>query len=256
MPMAEAREAPTPPEPDRPVAFGYKQVWLAVRDREPREVAEALGLRKLRVANWKEGIRRSYETDRREGRRKEIFVTPPVAGWTLAVGGIGSLPYPDLPGWQPFLEGLSERFGHIQFFGTHRVSESHFWARADGGQIVRAYYYADGETRIDLGDPTPEEIDLGFRFLDLNPAPQDVIDARWADYEGACEALKRMVESDAPATEIEEAERRNMALRPVPDEDSVMAVAGRWSIDPMRLEEMDLAPGLGLLGEVSPLAPR
>ena len=47
--------------PDRPVAFGYKQVWLAVRDAEPQVVADTVGLIDTRASTWNEGIDRAYE---------------------------------------------------------------------------------------------------------------------------------------------------------------------------------------------------
>jgi hypothetical protein len=34
----------------------------------------------------------------------------------------------------------------------------------------------------------------------------------------------------------------------VPGEDSVMTLAGRWSLDPMRIEGYGIGPGLGLIG--------
>jgi hypothetical protein len=78
--------------PDRPVAFGYKQVWLAVRDAQPQVVADALGLLDTQASTWKEGILWAYEEGYGRERRQHpewqtIFVSPPVFGWTLAVGG-------------------------------------------------------------------------------------------------------------------------------------------------------------------------
>ena len=35
-----------------------------------------------------------------------------------------------------------------------------------------------------------------------------------------------------------------------PDEDSVMMLAGRWCLDPTKLEEYGIEPGLGLLGSI------
>jgi hypothetical protein len=93
---------PSEPTPDCPVAFGYKQIWLAVRDAEPQLVADTIGLIDTRASTWKEGIERAYEQGYDRERRKyrkwqEIFVSPPVLGWTLAVGGIGALPEPGIP---------------------------------------------------------------------------------------------------------------------------------------------------------------
>ena len=144
--------------PDRPVAFGYKQVWLAIRDAKPQVVADTLGLLHTRASTWKEGIERAYEQGYDRERRRyrelqEIFVSPPVLGWTLAVGGIGALPEPGMGDWTPWLCNLSQILGHVQFFGTHRVSSVVAWAKAERGRIVRAYCIVDpdGRAREDAG---------------------------------------------------------------------------------------------------------
>jgi tetratricopeptide (TPR) repeat protein len=49
------------PIPDRPVKFGYKQTWLAIREVDSQAVVNALGLEDTRVSTWKEGIERAYE---------------------------------------------------------------------------------------------------------------------------------------------------------------------------------------------------
>src|SRR5439155_27329765 len=45
-------------DPDQPtgVAFGYKTVWLAVRDAEPAAVADALALCDQRAVSWRDGV--------------------------------------------------------------------------------------------------------------------------------------------------------------------------------------------------------
>jgi hypothetical protein len=256
------------PIPDCPVNFGYKQLWLAVWDTAPRVVADAVGLIDTRTSSWKEGIERSYEQgydrERRQYREwQEIFVSPPVLGWTLAAGGIGALPSPGLPDWLPWLRNLSAILGHVQSFGTHRVTNTVAWGKAQHGRIVRAYCYADGETRLNEGDPTPEEIALGFDFLDERRATPAEVEAHQAKVDAEiarCEALRTEMEalqSEAAARgeEFDEGilEDERFASRYdllVPDEDSVMMLAGRWSLDPMRLEEYGIRPGLGLIGSL------
>src|SRR4051794_21763265 len=132
------------PIPDRPVAFGYKQCWFAIRDGQPPDVAAALGLQGIRPSPWKEGIERAYDSGYNPRRRLwrewvEMFVSPPVQGWTLAVGGIGAIPSAGMSEWIPFLRDFSTRLGHVQYFGTHRVSSYVAWAKAEHGRIVRAY---------------------------------------------------------------------------------------------------------------------
>jgi hypothetical protein len=254
------------PIPDCPVNFGYKQIWLAIWDAAPRVVADAIGIMDTRTSTWEVGIDRSYEQgydrERRQFREtQEIFVSPPVLGWTLAVGGIGTLPNPCLPEWLPWLRHLSTVLGQVQSFGTHRVSNTVAWGKAEHGRIVRAYCYADGETRMNDGDPTPEEVALGFDFLDETRAtPAEVAAhqakveaeiARWEELRNQVEALRseaaaRGEEFDEGILEGERFISRYDLL--VPGEDSAMMLAGRWSLDPMRLEEYGIGPGLGLIG--------
>jgi hypothetical protein len=249
------------PIPDYPVAFGYKQQWLAVRDRDPQTVADALGLRDTKPSTWKEGIERAYQHYRRRaGECAEVFVSPPVLGWTLAVGGAAVIPDVTMPAFVPFLCGLSAALGHVQYFGSHRISCYAAWAKAECGQLVRAYGAVDYATRVDLGARTPEEIELGFDFIGEEATPAEV-----AEHEAKVEAnevrmlaLRGEVEAMMAAAEAR-GERFDESIldderfasrfdRLVPNEDSVMLLASRWSIDPMRLEASEVGPGLGLIG--------
>jgi hypothetical protein len=163
-------------------------------------VVNALGLRHVRRATWAEGL------------YKDTFVAPPVLGWTLVEGV--RRPEAGDPRFLPFLEGLSERFGDVQYFGTHRVVDYHAWATAVDGRVVRAYGWLGerGEVLLDVGPKTVEEEELAFRFVDRTTADGD-----WTGLE-------------------------------MPDEEDVMRIAGRWSINP---QEVDAYPsvGIGYLGE-------
>ncbi len=107
-----------------------------------------------------------------------------------------------------------------------------------------------------------EEIERGLDFLDENATPSEV-----AEHEARVEADR--VRMDALREEIEamvaaagaRGERFDESVldderfasrfdRLVPNEDSVMLLASRWSIDPTRLEASEVGPGLGLIGEI------
>jgi hypothetical protein len=255
------------PIPDRPVAFGYKQHWFAARDSRPGDVAVALGLEDIRPSSWKEGIDRAYDSgyDPARGSHQkwvEMFVSPPIRGWTLAVGGIRAIPSAGMPEWAPFLQELSRNLGQIQYFGTHRVSGYVAWAKAERGHIIRAYGWAD-ETLVSLGALTPEEVELGFDFLDetrATPAAmaehQAKVDAEQARLE-ALQAEIAALEAEAEArgevwdgSVCDDPRFESRLALLLPDEDSVMMLAGRWSLDPTRLEEYPAEPGLGLLGSI------
>ena len=52
----EAQEPVLDTTPDSPVSFGYKNAWFVVRADTPAMVAESLGLKDLRPANWQSGL--------------------------------------------------------------------------------------------------------------------------------------------------------------------------------------------------------
>lgn len=148
---------PPPPEAaiaDHPVNFGYKITWLAVKTHDVPKLAAALGLRDLAPCNWKTGIDRAYASN--------VFFTPPLGEWTLAVGL--SIPSADANDSEArvvsLLERLSAQFGEAQWFVSHRVVDYHGWARFVDGKAVRHYSY--------LGEKGKELHDTGAH-LDFEP---------------------------------------------------------------------------------------
>jgi hypothetical protein len=141
------------------VGFGGKQAWLAIRDREPAAVLAALGLRDLGTVGWRDGIDLAHLSDDR------VAVTPPLPGardtrWVLVAGRWLMRPATHLD-----LPSLSAALGaEVQFFATHRVTESHRWQRAAGGLLIRAFGYVGqtGEVTSWHGDPDPAERDAGL----------------------------------------------------------------------------------------------
>lgn len=252
------------PVPDRPVPFGDNHTWLAVLEIPPADVAAALSLNDVRPASWEEGIDRTSQSRRAPTplvRREsaEIFVTPPVRGWTFAVGGDGALPVIESAEGLNWMQQLSKRLGHVQRFRTGSYSA---WAKAEQGEIVRAFAWSS-EILLNLGDQTPGEVALGFEFLDENKAtPLEIAQHRAkvkAEWERV-EALLDELESRRFATEnrgvgfegaIRDEPRLEWRLPLLqPGDDSVMMLAGRWSLDPSKLEEIETEPGLGLLGVI------
>jgi hypothetical protein len=245
--------------PEGFVPFGYKQHWLAVRGKDPSAVADALCLYDVRAVTFSEGIARL------DGRgpdvARSVFVTPTIAHWTLVVAGTHGIPAAWNPSWIPFLDRLSARLGHVQYFGTHRVVGYVAWARSENGNLVRAYAYSgeSDKTLANLGEPTPEEKVLGIDFLDERSASEDEFEAherRVNDLRRAIDQfmLDRDPDSLRDLDAISESDKLILDClisrydMTVPNESSVMLVAGRWSIDPTRLEGG--VAGLGLLGRL------
>lgn len=206
------------PEPDSPLSFGARTIWLAIREQDVQCVAQALGLRQLKPANWKSGlasIHGSGDTHRR------VFVTPPVNGWVLVAGALPE-PGDDMNDEEaiPFLQEVASRFPELQYYGTHRVVDWHAWAVVHQGKLRRAYSYIGdlGIKNWDLGPKTRTEQELGLNFFDPDD-PSASNDDYW-----------------------------NRPDLDYPTEEDVLQLAGRWSINPGDLDTMGLPPSSGLVG--------
>ena len=128
--------------------------------------------------------------------REGVFVTPPLDGWVCVIGyGLskGSL-FED----RAELERVLALFNESQYFASHRVVDFYAWAKAEEGIMTRCYAWCpdyDGAF-ISFGEFTPEEEALGYDTLAQTPEEE------W--------------DSDK-----------------IPDEDSVVAVAAAWGLDPL-----------------------
>lgn len=203
----------TPPSP-----FGYKTAWFAIHSEDMSAVAASLGLQNTQSANWEYGVWHAGETS-----DYQIFVTPPVEGWVLAVG-VPILYEADDHAIERMVE-LSKQFGEVQFFGSMRISSTYIWACASKGKLVRLFYEEDGARRV-RGEETAGEKELNLRFFDAL-SPESKQPGYW--------------------------ERKDLQY---PDEEHVLKVAAKWSIDPMSLDQLSLPPSMGLLGAPDSSYPR
>ncbi len=165
--LGEARVV-YPITPDRPVAFGYQMAWLAIRSRDTAAVVGALGLAEGRYCNWNSGIGTVY--DPRLGQT-QVFVSPPVNGWTFVVG----LPLPQPMGRSfvdkatPLLLELGQKFVEVQLFVAFPPVDLFAWARVIDGRIVRAFAVGDEGVIWNRGKTTREERALGLKLFELRP---------------------------------------------------------------------------------------
>ncbi len=245
---------------DRMTGFGGKQAWLAVRDAEPAAVLAALELRDLGEVSWRDGLDVAHLTDDR------IAVTPPLPGaggatWVLAAGR--SLLRPDAG---IDVAELSRRLGtEVQFFATHRVTETHRWQRAVEGVLVRAFGYVGvtGDVTTWFGDPDAAERAAGLPPALAPAAPDPGTEA--VPLESLRprreEADPREKRQEAPLEELlDQSAALDAELKALLDEaaavdvtvlvseQDVLRVAGAWSLDPSRLEGP--APGPLRVGAV------
>ena len=196
------------------MGFGYKTAWIAAHTSEGPRLGAALGVRNPAPSPAEPAIAAACSAT------GKAFVTPPIDGWTLCVSD-SLLELADVrpPEFGPLAERLSRELGcEVQFFASHRVVEEHAWARAQGGKLVRAYLFVgdQGEKVVDVGPATAEERELGFAFFDPSSPDADA-DEYW--------------------------ERQDLTYV---GEEHVMALAGRWSVNPTELDEI----GDGILGDL------
>jgi hypothetical protein len=179
--------------PNKPISFGYKCAWYAVRTRDTDAVVAALGLVEAAESNWLRGAEGAYAD--------KIFVTPPVGEWTLAVGR--RLFYEGNPAESAVvstLTKLSETFGESQYFATHRVVEAHCWALARSGKLVRGYSYVGdrGEVVWNEGQPTDAEQALGHEVLESGPNESQLMEIAGAWSVNPSELESRFPDATAP----------------------------------------------------------
>ena len=201
-------------EQDKPIDFGYKIVWIAVKTDNKSELSKILGLKNSKPSNWKSGIENAYENS--------VFITPQIGDWTLAVGM--GLPLGDsqesIEKLEKVLNKLSSEFGEAQFFGTHRVVEYHNWLKSVNGKMERVYSYV-GESMENIkvyGKPTEPESKLNlFNSLSEEAKSDEYYDREDLDYA---------------------------------DEELVMKIAEYWSVNPTKLtERTDIKNELGIIGK-------
>lgn len=151
-------------EPSLP--FQVPQRWMTVRSANTGFVRELLGVADEVAVPWAEALGRA--------REPFLFVSAPLDGWTLVVGGRLPDPAQDIDALYRFLHRLSRELGEVQFYSSDRVVHTHAWARLDDGQVTRAYAWA-GETQWNEGRPMLEERLLGLRcreyFEEQEPVP-------------------------------------------------------------------------------------
>jgi len=201
---------------DSPHAFGYNTAWLAVRTENTSALADVLGLEQVRAANWRSGIATTYD-DRFSDSL--LFVSPPVDGWSFVVGI--ALPTPVgrrfVDKAMPLLLDLAKIYPEVQYFVTCPPIGLTAWARLAGGRLMRAYAAGEDGVLWNKGKASKDEPAVATRARAGR--------ARTGEDVGA----------EDPAH--------------VPGEDDVLRLAGLWSLDPTKLEQVGRKLGPGLIGE-------
>ncbi len=147
----------------RVLAYPLPNRWILVRTSNTPHLRQVLGLANEPPVGWSEALVRS--------RERGVFVSAPVDGWSLLIGGGLPDPATDPDPAFRFLMGLSGEFGDVQAFGLDRVLNFHSWARLRDGAVVRAYAWS-GETVWNQGRMTLDERLLGLCCWDYGVQPE------------------------------------------------------------------------------------
>lgn len=182
--------------------------WLVIKSRNWRTVQSALGLHHTKPCSWSAGLTGD----------EQLFIAPPVKGWTLVTGSRLPEPNEDVDACFRFLLELSRKLGQVQLFCASRVLHSHAWIRVERGRVIRAYAWA-GRTLWNQGARTAAEKELDLKCFDYT------------------EAVPRMPfgQLDVISANV----------------DKVPLLADRWSLDPARLDLRFLETECGIAGEPS-----
>jgi hypothetical protein len=140
----------------RLIPFPLPTRWLAIKSSNTTHLRAALALRGP-VVSWAEAMSRA--------RERTLFLSQPVDGWTLVVGGALPDPTADIDALYRFLVELSRETGEVQFFSLDRVLGFHGWARLRDGRVLRGYAWA-GDVLWNEGRVTLDERLLGLRTLE------------------------------------------------------------------------------------------
>ncbi len=208
---------------DDPVIFGYKAAWLAIKSKDTQAICDSMQLVDCTAANWEKGVQTALEGS---GQKFPVYVTPPVAGWTLVLLGLNLVADNAQTTQQieTLLCKLSDAFGECQYFGSYRVVDYTAWFKAIDGEIVRGFSFADGEYHANSGKTTQTELDIGLGDISglsiqelnsLGPIPDDPNGVtRW------------------------------------PNDNDPLLIAEKWSINPLKINLVeDVEKGVGTLGE-------
>jgi hypothetical protein len=142
LPAAPLAPSGSPSGPDRPVPFGYKCAWFAIKTEKPESLIPLFAGHRFKPSTWQEA-----------GSYNDLYITPVVAGWTFYVGG--DVLTPDTPKGLEEIEKLLIRasaLGKACYFASFRTVDYYSWACAENGRLLRGYCEGESEIIWDAGE--------------------------------------------------------------------------------------------------------
>ena len=137
-----------------PDGAGYKSCWMVSKSSNRDDIVKNFNLKDTRTVSWNDGLKIVDNYN-----EKAVMVSDNYDNINYIIGkALCEVSYND-----KLLKHLAENCTELYFFYTHRVSDSHGFAKVVNGDIVRKYYY--DEYRIcDYGDITKLEKQKGWNF--------------------------------------------------------------------------------------------
>jgi len=179
-----------------------------------------------------------------------IFVSPPVDGWVLIVGGW--LPYPVELGqhnadigrkFDVLFSRLMKHFADVQFFTSNRVADFYVWARAQGGEPKRVFSFGDSTVYANVGGQTPEEAKL--KLTNFSGLTASAAGNKFAELVEQQEAERSSLIAKGMSYREAMNKVQQNGRSVFPNGTDVSDLAELWSVNPEDLEAQDHSVGVG-----------
>lgn len=142
-------------EKSLPSGMGYKSCWMVVEGASQKAVTDAF-LQERKKYPYREGLEKAEKAGIRENT---LLVTANYHNQNYVIGTPVSQFFYET---DTFLAKCRD-FLRVYVYMTHRVSEVHGFALVEKGELVRFFKY-DEEEIVNIGEPLPEEIALGYHL--------------------------------------------------------------------------------------------
>lgn len=190
--------------PSNPRSFGYKTNWLVVKSDTIEDVLEEFEYEEKVKTNWETGVEATFTNSNMK------FVCPSIGEWTIIIGE--SCDYINSLESKNKLSNLSKIFGEVYYFGSFRGTGFATWAKYRNGIEERAFLIDDGDIFYSTGELEEEE--------------NEILKQR----------MKEINQNDKEEVEYY-AKHNNLNL--LGDEDDVLILAEKWTINPMKLHQYE-----------------
>lgn len=188
----------------KPSSFGYKTNWLAIKSNDIKQVLNQFSYSQKVLTDWETGVEATFED------KQLKFISPPINNWIFVIDNRSA--YLTELKLKTKITELSKIFGNVQRFGSFRGTGYASWTKFKDGNEVRSFLIDDGDTFYNYGNLTDEE--------------------------------EKIIKERKEKLNLEDKEEREYYekhnfINLLGDEDDVLLMAEKWSINPMTINEFD-----------------